>query len=84
MGYLVTPGVLGLMLGPTLDEEYRTAIILLQGQYDIFYTSPVAPLFFALALLVIGLQILCTIRDNQAARETAATRKESAKGKRGR
>jgi len=48
--------VLGLVLGPILEREYRTAMILSQGHYDIFYTSPTAMVFFALALLVIGLQ----------------------------
>ena len=43
MGYLliraripITPVVLGLVLGPTLEKEYRTAVILSEGQYDIF------------------------------------------------
>jgi putative tricarboxylic transport membrane protein len=80
MGYLlmraripVTPVVLGLVLGPTLEKEYRTAIILSEGRYDIFYTSPVALLFFAMALLVIGLQIVSSMREKRAARgaETA-------------
>jgi putative tricarboxylic transport membrane protein len=85
MGYLlmraripVTPVVLGLVLGPTLEKEYRTAIILSEGRYDIFYTSPVALLFFALALLVIGLQVVSSMRDKQAARAAAVASKESA------
>jgi putative tricarboxylic transport membrane protein len=75
MGYLliradipITPVVLGLVLGPTLEKEYRTAIILSEGQYDIFYTSPTAILFFALALLVIGLQAWAGMRAKAQAR----------------
>ncbi len=69
MGYLliraripITPVVLGLVLGPTLEKEYRTAVILSEGQHDIFYTSPTALLFFALALAVIGLQAFASMR----------------------
>jgi putative tricarboxylic transport membrane protein len=69
MGYLlmragisVTPVVLGLVLGETLEKEYRTAIILSEGHYDIFYKSPTAMAFFALALGVIGLQVWGNMR----------------------
>jgi putative tricarboxylic transport membrane protein len=81
MGYLlmraripVTPVVLGLVLGETLEKEYRTAIILSEGTHEIFYTSPTALVFFALALLVIGLQVMSTMRESRAARATAAAR----------
>jgi putative tricarboxylic transport membrane protein len=73
MGYLlmraripVTPVVLGLVLGPILEKEYRTAIILSEGSHAIFYTSPAAVLFFGLALLVIVLQIVSTVRERGA------------------
>jgi putative tricarboxylic transport membrane protein len=78
MGYLllraripVTPVVLGLVLGPTLEKEYRTAMIMSEGNLDIFYTSPTAVLFFALALAVIGLQGWASVRD-KALREKEA------------
>lgn len=64
----VTPIVLGLVLGPTLEREYRTAIILSEGSYDIFYTSLPAMIFFGLTLLVIVLQIASSTRERNAAR----------------
>jgi putative tricarboxylic transport membrane protein len=69
MGYLllraripVTPVVLGLVLGPTLETQYRTAMIMSEGHFGIFYTSPTAILFFALALAVIVLQLWGNLR----------------------
>ncbi len=69
LGYLllrvripVTPVVLGLVLGPTLESQYRTAFIMSEGDYAIFYTSPTALLFFALALLVIVFQLWSNAR----------------------
>ena len=69
MGYLllraripVTPVVLGLVLGPTLETQYRTAMIMSEGQFGIFYTSPTAILFFALALAVIVFQLWGNVR----------------------
>lgn len=53
----VTPIVLGLVLGSTLEQQFRTALLMSQGDPSVFYTSPIADFFFSLALLVIGLQI---------------------------
>ena len=76
MGYLllraripVTPVVLGLVLGPTLESQYRTAIIMSEGHFGIFYTSPTALLFFALALAgdrVAALGATCAARRKAA------------------
>jgi len=75
LGYLllraripVTPVVLGLVLGPTLEKEYRTAMIMSEGHYEPFYTSPTALLFFGLALLVIILQARASMSDRARAR----------------
>ncbi len=74
MGYLllraripVTPVVLGLVLGPTLESQYRTAIIMSEGHLSIFYTSPTAMFFFALALVVIVLQLWSNARNKAEA-----------------
>jgi len=63
LGYLltraripVTPIILGLVLGKTLEREFRTAMILSDGSVDILYTSPIALLFIGLAALVLGAQ----------------------------
>lgn len=53
----VTPVILGLVLGPTLESEFRTAMNLSGGAYDIFYTSPTALLFFGLAAFIVALQL---------------------------
>lgn len=58
----ITPIILGMVLGPTLENEFRTAMMLSGGEADIFLTSPIALLFFALALLVIGLQVASELK----------------------
>ncbi len=52
----LTPIVLGLVLGPTLEREFRTALILSEGNLDIFYTSLPALGFIGLALLIFTVQ----------------------------
>ena len=62
MGIPTTPVILGMVLGPTLENEFRTAMALSDGHYSIFYTSPVAMGFFALAALIIALQTASGLR----------------------
>ena len=85
MGYLllrvripVTPVVLGLVLGPTLESQYRTAFIMSEGHYSIFYTSATALFFFALALLVIVFQLWSNMRAKAQAVEAARTTEQEA------
>lgn len=58
----LTPIILGLVLGPTLEREFRTAMTLSEGKLDIFYTSVPAMIFFALTLFIVGLQGLSATR----------------------
>jgi putative tricarboxylic transport membrane protein len=58
----VAPVVLGLVLGETLEKQYRTALIMTEGDYAVFYTSGVALFFFALTALTIGLQFRSSLR----------------------
>jgi len=53
----VAPVVLGLVLGPTLERQYRTALILSEGSHRIFFESPFAVAFFILTAAVVGWQI---------------------------
>jgi putative tricarboxylic transport membrane protein len=59
----ITPIILGMVLGPTLENEFRTAMMLSGGSYEIFLTSPTSLTFFALALSIIGLQLTSEIRS---------------------
>lgn len=58
----VAPVVLGLVLGETLEQQYRTALILSEGHYNIFYESGFAIFFFALTALTVVLNIWSSIR----------------------
>lgn len=67
----VAPVVLGLVLGGTLENTYRTALILNEGSYQGFLDSTVALVFFALTLLMIGGQMWSSRRKSAS---TAAVR----------
>lgn len=52
----VAPVVLGLVLGGTLETQYRTALILGEGSHQGFIDSKVALFFFVLIALTLGAQ----------------------------
>ncbi len=59
----VTPIVLGLVLGGSLEREFRTAMILSEGSLDIFYTSPLVLFFFGLVIAVLTFQLVGERRE---------------------
>jgi putative tricarboxylic transport membrane protein len=67
----VAPVVLGLVLGETLEKQYRTALIMTEGDHAIFYQSGVALFFFGLTAITITLQVRSSLR---ARRRPAAAR----------
>jgi putative tricarboxylic transport membrane protein len=62
----VAPVVLGLVLGETLERQYRTALILSEGSHSIFIDSGVAMLFFGITALTVGLQLRSSLRKRPA------------------
>jgi len=70
----VTPIVLGLVLGRTLESEYRTAMSLSDGSPIIFFSSVVSVLFFFLIVLTIALQVrkrMIEIKKNRLIKKEA-------------
>jgi putative tricarboxylic transport membrane protein len=58
----LAPVLLGLVLGRTLEQQYRTALILSEGSHRVFVESPAAAFFLALTLLVVSWQIWSSLR----------------------
>jgi putative tricarboxylic transport membrane protein len=58
----LAPVLLGLVLGRTLEQQYRTALILSEGSHRGFVESPAAAFFLALTLFVVGWQLWSALR----------------------
>ena len=65
----LAPVVLGLVLGPTLEQQYRTALILSEGSYRIFLDSPFALCMFGLVALLVAGQVWSQLRRRPAGAE---------------
>jgi putative tricarboxylic transport membrane protein len=50
-GFTTVPIVLGLILGPVVENYFRRAIIVSRGDYTIFFTRPISMVLLLLALL---------------------------------
>ena len=54
----LTPLVIGIVLGPIVEENLRTSIIMSQGQWSFFLDRPIAMFFLALTLFSLVLEQL--------------------------
>ncbi|RAI34459.1 tripartite tricarboxylate transporter permease [Rhodoplanes serenus] len=72
-GIPVTPILLGLVLGPTLEREARTALIMSEGSPTVFVESYTALLFWGLALLILLSQVVTMVRERNGKASKATT-----------
>jgi putative tricarboxylic transport membrane protein len=49
----VSPAVLGLILGPMAESNFRRALLMSEGNYGIFFTSPIAWVFLILTVITL-------------------------------
>ena len=54
LGFQPAPMLLGFVLGPMMEENFRRALLLARGDMSTFFTRPISGSFFAVTLLVIG------------------------------
>lgn len=58
-----SPVVLALILGPMAESQFRRALSLSNGSYDIFYTRPITAVLLSLAILTLFLPIIKAVLD---------------------
>jgi TctA family transporter len=71
LGFQPAPILLGFVLGPRFEENFRRAMLISRGDMMTFIDRPISAFFVALCVLLIGLQIYFRLRpgkrDNAAA-----------------
>jgi putative tricarboxylic transport membrane protein len=65
LGFEPAPLVLGLVLGPMLEENFRRALVIAHGDPSIFVSRPISLFFLILALAFIVLLALPAIRKTK-------------------
>ena len=67
-GFPVAPAVIGLILGPLAEAQFRRALSISQGDLSVFVTQPISASLLALtALLIVGPYLWRTLRGAAAA-----------------
>ncbi len=67
----VAPCVVGVILGPLAEQQFRRALAISQGDPSVFFTHPISLLFLVLAALLVFVPIV--IRRYRAREEAALT-----------
>jgi putative tricarboxylic transport membrane protein len=57
LGFALSPLVLAFILGPMLERETRTALLISGGSYSVFFTNPVSCVLLILTVVVLGWSI---------------------------
>ncbi|PYE25472.1 TctA family transporter [Paraburkholderia silvatlantica] len=73
----VAPILLGYVLGPMMEENFRRTLLMSRGDLAIFLERPVACGFIFVSLLLVALQIYFAIRSEAAARRRSPTKELS-------
>ena len=54
----ISPAVLGLILGPMAESHFRRSLLLSEGNFNIFFQSPISIFFFIMAIITLFSPIL--------------------------
>jgi putative tricarboxylic transport membrane protein len=62
LGFHPAPILLGFVLGPRFEENFRRALLISRGDLAVFVERPISAVFISLCVLLIGLQIFVRLR----------------------
>jgi putative tricarboxylic transport membrane protein len=70
-GFPVAPAVIGLILGPLAESQFRRALAIGQGDPGVFFSSPISVSLFAVTALLVLLPWLYKVAREQRRRRQA-------------
>ncbi|AMN39491.1 tripartite tricarboxylate transporter permease [Rhodoplanes sp. Z2-YC6860] len=70
LGFQPAPILLGFVLGPRFEENFRRAMLISRGDLMTFIEKPISAFFLALCVILIGAQIFFRLRGSK--KDTAA------------
>ncbi len=66
-----SPVIIGMILGPLAEQQFRRAMTMSQGDLSVFATRPISATLLALALIAIAAPIVLSFLRNRRATATA-------------
>jgi TctA family transporter len=70
-GYPPAPLVLGFILGPMMEVNFKRALLMSRGDLAIFWERPISAALLALIVVLIGLSLHGIWRQHRSAKEAA-------------
>ncbi len=65
LGFHPAPILLGFVLGPRFEENFRRALLISRGDMGVFVERPISAVFIALCVILIGTQIYMRMRSSK-------------------
>jgi putative tricarboxylic transport membrane protein len=63
----VAPCIIGMILGPLAEQNFRRALSITQGDYTVFFTHPISAALLAIAALIVVVPPLLRLRQRRPA-----------------
>jgi len=65
LGFHPAPILLGFVLGPRFEENFRRAMLIARGDFSVFVTRPISAVFVAMCVILIGTQLYVRLRGEK-------------------
>jgi TctA family transporter len=80
LGFHPAPILLGFVLGPRFEENFRRAMLIARGDLGVFVERPISAVFIGLCVLLIGSQIYIRLRGGKVVELKPAAENAGAAG----
>lgn len=77
MDFQLVPILLGIVLGPLAEKNFRRAMVISQGSYGIFFTRPISCAFIVIAVVSVGIFAYRNARSRRLAKQNAQAQSEA-------
>jgi len=78
LGFPAAPLILGFVLGPMLEEDFRRSMLLSRGDFSVFVTHPVSAVILAITLALFVWGLWSSSRNSRRVRDARAASSEAA------
>ena len=76
MGFQLVPILLGIVLGPLAEKNFRRAMVISEGSFSIFFTRPISCAFILIAIVSVAIFGIRNYKSRKLAKQNTAETSE--------
>ena len=76
MGFQLVPVLLGIVLGPLAEKNFRRAMVISEGSFSIFFTRPISCAFILIAIVSVAIFGIRNYKSRKLAKQNTAETSE--------